>query len=118
MFKSVFGPKRPTLVLWLSFLLLPGMAVAAGTWTPLASAPPAGINNCMLLSDGTVLGMNGGGGCVKLTPDSHGSYINGTWSTMSTMNQSRLFFASQLLTNGNLWIAGGEYGSGGTSELY
>lgn len=118
MFKPAFGPFRSRLVLSFCCILLPGVAVAAGTWTALVSAPPAGINNCMLLSDGTVLGMNGGGGCVKLTPDIHGSYINGTWTTMSTMNQSRLFFSSQLLTNGNLWVAGGEYGSGGTAELY
>lgn len=118
MFKSVIGPVRTRLVLSLFCVLLPVVSEAAGTWTPLASSPPSGINNCMLLSDGTVLGMNGDGGCVKLTPDIHGGYINGTWSTMSTMNQSRLFFASQLLTNGNLWVAGGEYGSGGTVELY
>jgi hypothetical protein len=73
----------------------------------------------MLLSDGSVLGMNGSGACVRLTPDIHGSYINGTWSTLASMNQSRLFFGSQLLTNGNLWVAGGEDGAGGSSsELY
>lgn len=118
MFNSALGSLRAFFILSLSCLLLPGVAPAAGTWTPLTSSPPGGINNCMLLSDGTVLGMNGSGDCVKLTPDIHGSYINGTWSIMSTMNQSRLFFASQLLTNGNMWVAGGEYGSGGTSELY
>jgi Putative Ig domain len=100
-------------------LLLPGVAIAGGTWTQLASAPPAGVNNCILLSDGTVLGMNGDGVCVKLTPDIHGSYVHGTWKTLAAMNQSRLFFSSQLLTNGNLWVAGGEDGAGGSSaELY
>jgi hypothetical protein len=92
---------------------------AAGTWTPLASSPPTGVNNCMLMSDGTVLGMNGDGGCVKLTPDIHGSYIHGTWTTLASMNNSRLFYSSELLTNGNLWVAGGEDGTGGSSsELY
>jgi hypothetical protein len=67
---------------------------AAGTWTPLASSPPTGVNNCMLMSDGTVLGMNGDGGCVKLTPDIHGSYIHGTWTTLASMNNSRLFYSS------------------------
>jgi fibronectin type 3 domain-containing protein len=94
-------------------------AKAGGTWTALNAAPPLGVNNCMLLSDGTVLGMNGAGQCVKLTPDMHGSYVNGTWTILATMNNSRLFFSSQLLTNGNLWVAGGEDGTGGTSsELY
>jgi hypothetical protein len=94
-------------------------SMAVGTWTALTSAPPTGVNNCLLLSDGTVLGMNGGGGCVKLTPNSSGSYINGTWTTLATMNYSRLFFATQLLTNGNIFVAGGEYGSGNDSaEIY
>lgn len=119
MHKSDCGLKQSILVLSFWCLLLPLVAEAGGTWASLNSAPPAGVNNCMLLSDGTVLGMNGDGGCVKLTPDIHGSYINGTWSTMATMNNSRLFFSSQLLTNGNLWVAGGEDGSGGNSaELY
>ena len=69
-----------------------------------------GVNNCLLLSDGTVLAMDGGGQCAKLTPDSHGSYINGSWTTLETMNSSRLFFASDVLTNGNVFVAGGEYG--------
>ena len=100
-------------------LLLPRASTAAGTWTALVSSPPDGVNNCMLMSDGTVLGMNGSGDCAKLTPDIHGSYVNGTWSTLSSMNHSRLFFSSQLLTNGNLWVAGGEDGNGGSSsELY
>lgn len=103
----------------LMLALAAGKSMASGTWTPLASAPPTGVNNCMLMSDGSVLGMNGGGGCVKLTPDIHGSYINGAWTTLATMNNSRLFYSSQLLTNGNLWVAGGEDGTGGSSsELY
>ncbi len=100
-------------------LWLPRGAAAAGTWTALKSLAPGGANNCMLMSDGTVLGMNGSGACIKLTPDIHGSYVNGTWSTLASMNNSRLFFSSQLLTNGNLWVAGGEDGNGGSSsELY
>ncbi len=107
------------LPLFLWALLCPGRAVAGGTWTPLASGPPVGVNNAMLLSDGTVLGMNGAGQCVKLTPDSHGSYVNGAWTSLPTMINSRLFFASELLTNGTVFVAGGEYGSGGSSaEIY
>ena len=91
----------------------------SGIWTALATAPPVGVNNCLLLSDGTVLGMNGAGQCVKLTPDIHGSYIKGTWTVLATMNDSRLFFSSQVLTNGNVFVAGGEDGTGGSSaELY
>ncbi len=103
----------------LIFLLGSRVAEANGTWTPLASTPPAGINSCLLLSDGTVLGMNGNGTCMKLTPDIHGSYINGAWSTVAAMNQSRQFFSAQVLTNGNVWVAGGEDGvGGGGAEMY
>ena len=90
---------------------------ASGTWTALNNAPPVGVNNCLLLSDGTVLGFNGNGQCAKLTQDSHGSYVNGTWGTMASMNYSRLFFSSDVLTNGNVYAAGGEDG-GGPAELY
>ena len=88
------------------------MAKAGGTWASLASAPPTGVNHCMLLSDGTVYTDNGNGECCRLTPDIHGSYRNGTWTRLSTMNYGRLFFASQVLTNGNIFVAGGEYGTG------
>jgi hypothetical protein len=46
---------------------------------------------------------------VKLTPDAKGSYINGTWKTLGKMITPRLYFASQVLQNGNLWVMGGEY---------
>ena len=103
------APMIFALVLILSCLLDLGVSMA-GTWTPLTTAPPLGVNNCLLLSDGTVLAMNGSGQCAKLTPDIHGSYINGSWTTLETMNSSRLFFASDVLTNGNVYVAGGEYG--------
>jgi len=83
-----------------------------GTWTTLAHSPPVGINNCLLLSDGTVLGLNSGGQCARLTPDIHGSYINGTWKQLPSMIFDRLFYASQVLTNGTVFVAGGEYGAG------
>ena len=108
--------------LWLALLVglfSPCCAEATGTWTPLVHSPPVGVNNCLLLSDGTVFGMNGAGQCAKLTPDSHGSYANGTWASLPTMNYGRLFFSSDLLTNGNVYVSGGEYGNtGGHAELY
>jgi hypothetical protein len=80
----------------------------------------------VLLTDGTVLcktfsGGNDGYGNIwdKLTPDSNGSYINGTWSQIAPMYDTRLFFSSQILRDGRLYVAGGEYGTGdGKSEVY
>ena len=107
------------LALAFSLILIFNAARAGGTWTALLNSPPVGVNNCLLLSDGTVMGMNGAGQCVRLTPDIHGSYINGTWTSLPTMNNDRLFFSSDLLTNGNVYVAGGEYGSGrNLAELY
>ena len=87
-------------------------ALGVGTWAPLASAPPQGVNHAMVLSDGTIYTDNGNGQCCRLTPDIHGNYRNGTWSHLSTMNNARMFFASSLLTSGNIFVAGGEYGPG------
>ena len=85
---------------------------------------PGAVNLMILLSDGTVLAsenddVNDFNAWFRLTPDSQGSYANGTWTQAAPMNDSRLFFSSQLLRDGRLFVAGGEYGSGsGTAEVY
>ena len=93
----------------------------AGTWTPLTHAAPATIGTMLLLSDGTVIAENSGTSATwyQLSPDSHGSYANGTWATLASMHDTRLYYSSQILTNGQLFVAGGEYGTGGaTAEVY
>jgi Putative Ig domain/Galactose oxidase, central domain len=99
------------LVTFISLLTI-HQSIAGGTWAPLATAPPTGVNCCMLLGDGTVLTYDGSGNCNRLTPDIHGGYRQGSWTRLAKMNNSRLFFASVLLTNGNVFVAGGEYGGG------
>ena len=47
-----------------------------------------------------------------LTPNATGSYINGTWSTLAAMHYDRLFFFSQVLPSGEVYVAGGEYVAG------
>ena len=101
--------------------LIPLGAMAVGTWVPLNNPAPDSIGTMLLLSDGTVMASNGDEGTnwYQLTPDSSGSYVNGTWSTLSSMNDTRLYFASDVLTNGNVFVAGGEYGTGAaTAEIY
>ena len=85
---------------------------AAGTWAPLSSSPPVTVNAALVLSDGSILTDNGSGQCARLTPDIHGSYVNGTWTQLSSMNFGRLFFSTEMLTNGTVFVAGGEYGNG------
>ncbi len=63
----------------------------------------------------------GGGGTnwMRLTPDIHGSYANGTWTVLAPMNYSRAGCSSDVMTNGQVFFAGGEYGTGfATSEIY
>ncbi len=92
---------------------------AAGSWVAIAHAPPHGLDNPILMTDGTVLCSDGGSGYYKYTPDSSGNYANGTWATMASTTYTRLFNSVQVLQNGNVYVAGGEYGTGkGFAELY
>jgi len=95
-------------------------AEASGTWTALAHAPQGGVNNSLLMSDGTVIcGGAEDQNWYQLTPDIHGSYVNGTWTQIASTTYSRLFFSSDVLTNGNVYVCGGEDGNGGNyAELY
>jgi hypothetical protein len=89
-------------------------------WTALKNPPPFGTPGTMLLeSDGTVLVHNepdnnttgGTNEWYKLTPDSSGSYINGTWSQIASMAAAYtpLYFASAILPDGRMIVEGGEY---------
>jgi len=110
------------LVIW--GLLAPERTLAGGTWTPLAHSAPGAVNLMLLLSDGTVMAANNddftvGRAWYLLTPDSHGSYVNGTWTTLASMHDTRLFYSSAVLRDGRVFVAGGEYGSGTNSaEVY
>ena len=111
------------------------LTMAGGTWVPLVNQPsldPGGINMMLLLSDGTVMCFNNGnylGGpdtdleagtnCYRLTPDRYGSYINGTWTNLAPRHYARSAFASDVVPDGRVFVAGGEYGIGITNaEIY
>lgn len=81
---------------------------------------PSTVGLMVLLPDGTVLAQNNGGTAwYRLTPDSQGHYATGTWSTITPMHDSRLYCATQVLKDGRIFVAGGEYGSGHTTaEVY
>jgi len=91
-----------------------------GTWTPIAtSSPHTNGGGMLLLSDGSVLCKSFGGGgdgigniYDKLTPDQNGSYVNGTWSSIAPMKKTRLYYSSQVLKDGRVYVCGGEYGTG------
>lgn len=115
------------LLLLLGGLFAPCRAEAVGTWTPLVNTAPGSVWLMLLLSDGTVLCANNpsdvfgdqGNGWFRLTPDAHGSYVNGTWTTLTSANDTRLFYSSDVLRDGRVFVAGGEYGSGKSrAEVY
>jgi hypothetical protein len=96
---------------------------AQGTWTTLTAPHPSG--GCMLLlTDGTIMCKSETGGTNGnlwdlLKPDSKGNYATGKWTTAKAMKDDRLYFSSQVLRDGRVYVAGGEYGSGGSaSEVY
>jgi hypothetical protein len=86
---------------------------ANSPWTPLTNQAPSGPNGVQIMiqsTDGSILVQAyDGQSWMKLTPDAKGSFINGTWSTLASEPVARLYFASQILTDGRLFVAGGEY---------
>ena len=86
----------------------------AGTWQPLTNQPPFQANTMLLLTDGSVF-VNGYQSTQnwKLVPDSDGSYVNGTWVRLADMLTTRLYYASAVLADGRVFVAGGEYSSAG-----
>jgi PKD repeat protein len=93
-----------------------------GTWAKVKNLAPDPNNGGMIvLTDGSIVLHTSSGGTMgdgtiwdRLTPDSTGSYINGTWSQIAPMTQERFSFSSEMLKNGNVYAAGGEYGTDGT----
>lgn len=128
-----YSYKQAAVVVFLLFMqfIMPGKTFAQGTWTAVTDTAP-GLNNgvMLLLTDGSVITItvndpnavwddSANATWNKLTPDSTGSYVNGKWSVIAPMAHSRIYFSSQVLQNGKVYIAGGEFGTGsGLAELY
>jgi len=92
-------------------VLAPGLA-AAQKVVLLKNQPPDGALITYQMTDGTVLAQSGSENTwYKLTPDNTGSYVNGTWSQVASLQPGYepLYFAGAVLADGRLVIAGGEY---------
>jgi len=117
-------------------LIAAPLTAHAGTWQPLKNAPPlpeiidpsgtdfgpGGAAVPILLTDGTVLIQNQGPGgedasVFKLTPDIHGSYVNGTWSEVASKPFISAAGAEAVLADGRLIIEGGEFSNFGYDFL-
>lgn len=99
------------------------LAAPPSPWTPLANAPGVFLDTCLLLTDGRVIcHQYNTNRWRRLTPDADGSYANGTWDFTADMPNGNdpaigcancvyrpLFYASNVLPDGRVVVAGGEY---------
>jgi hypothetical protein len=102
---------RALVVAFAVFLVLPALA-SAQTWTALNTPPTFDTDTALLLTDGTVMmHQYNSANWFRLTPDSTGSYVNGTITQLASMpsNYKPLYFASAVLNDGNVIVEGGEY---------
>jgi hypothetical protein len=86
--------------------------VQAQTWTKLKNQPTFQTDTALLLTDGTVMVHEySAPNWWRLSPDINGSYINGTWSQLSSMrpDYGPLYFASAVLPDGRVIVEGGEF---------
>ena len=93
------------------------------TWIFYVFCSDADGGPLFLLTDGSVLmnecsGGNGTHRWWKLTPDTTGSYVNGSWVRVADSANGRKYFASAVLADGRLLVCGGEYSdlSGSNSQ--
>ena len=89
-----------------------------GSWTRVTAPAPflVGASHAQLMTDGTVMIQDFcSSDWWSLTPDIHGSYINGTWTQKASLppTYGPLFYASEVLADGKLIVNGGEYSTGG-----
>jgi hypothetical protein len=100
-------------------VMVVGGAAGTSTWQPLRASMPAYPLSPLLLTDGSVMVVSEAitssttwtVQAWRLTPDAFGSYVNGTWTYLSAFpsGYAPLYFASAVLADGRVVIAGGEY---------
>jgi len=105
---------RSTLLAAVALLATVGAAQAQTTQNLTHPAPDGAVIG-FVLTDGTVLVQgNAGNDFWKLTPDSTGSYVKGTWKQMATLPDGYDPDAgsSAVLADGRVLFLGGEYQDG------
>lgn len=101
----------------------------ASPWQKLNTVTPFSIDTMLLLTDGSIM-------CHeyetanwhKLVPDDKGDYVNGMWQPMTPLPANAplaqngpvdapLYYASAVLKDGRVFVAGGEYNAGAQVDL-
>ncbi len=99
------------------------------SWKPLNHQPPIDVDTMLLLTDGSVM-------ChsylapdwYKLVPDAFSDYSNGSWHKLTPLPANAplwqngpinapLYFASAVLRDGRVFVAGGEYNSNAQPDM-
>lgn len=79
------------------------------SWDVLTNPPGFAASTMLLLTDGRVIcQQDGSPNWSALTPDAYGSYQDGSWSALAPMSIYRRYYASAVLANGKMLVAGGE----------
>jgi hypothetical protein len=92
---------------------------AASPWTALVNPPPFSPEAMIQLTDGTVMVQQfDTRNWWRLTPDSSGSYVDGTWSQLAALPSGYApeYYASAVLPDGRVIIEGGEYNHATTGD--
>ena len=88
----------------------------SGSWIALPAAPFK-PDTMLLLTDGSVLCLGAQSrNWWRLRPDEQGQYGGAAWEAAAPMWVDRQFFASAVLANGCVIVAGGEFGEGRYGE--
>ena len=88
-------------------------ALGEFSFRTLLNQPSFAVGTALLLTDGSVLALQANGAqTARLVPDANGLYITGNWQPAASMLTSRLYFASAVLADGRVLVAGGEYNGG------
>lgn len=88
-----------------------GPHLATSPWQALVNPTP-NAGAMILLTDGDVMMQDyGTGEWWQLSPDSKGSYVDGTWTQLASMpsGYAPSYFASAVLPDGRVIVEGGEY---------
>src|ERR1700720_2339665 len=90
----------------------------AGNWKSFSSANNFNADTMLLLTDGTVLCQEAATAhWWRLQPHPNGDYAEGAWTRVSDGPNAPMYYASAVLSDGTVFVAGGEYNNGAEADL-
>ena len=78
-------------------------------WTAPSKPPVFNVGTVLLLTDGTLFAQDDfTTSWWRLRPDNSGDYSKGVWTQAASARQARRYFASAVLADGRVFVAGGK----------